>query len=208
MSAVAANHREILRESATFRIHRSGRFLVAELLAPHLVLSTSITNGGQAESVRYLLNHQSCEAAAHLERHDVIHGRGLKSYHDQACGEAGLDPALVVLMGTAANMNYASIVGHASEEISVVAVVTAGVSGNAECAADPTAWCEGQDGFRKTSPYDGTINAMLLLDRPLTPGAMAGAAMVMTEAKAAALQRLAVRSRYSHEYATGTNTDQ
>lgn len=208
MRTVVLNHREILRETASFRVHRSGRFLVAELLAPHLVLSTSVTNGGQAKSVRYLLNHQSCEAAAHLERHDVIHGRGLKSYHDHACGEAGLDPALVVLMGTAANMNYASIVGHDSDDISVVAVVTAGVSGNAECAADPTTWGEGEDGFRKLSPYEGTINAMLLLDRPLTPSAMAGAAMVMTEAKAAALQRLAVRSRYSHEYATGTNTDQ
>jgi adenosylcobinamide amidohydrolase len=208
MSAVIQGHREVLRDTAGFRIHRSGRFLVAELLKPHLVLSTSVKNGGQSAALGYLVNHQSCEAAAHLDRHDVIHAKGLKDYHDQACGEAGLDPSLVALMGTAANMNYASIVEHESEDVSIIAVVTAGVSGNAECAADPTSWAEGPQGMRKTSPYDGTINTMVLVNRPLTPNALAGAAMVVTEAKGAALQRLAVRSRYSAEFATGTNTDQ
>jgi adenosylcobinamide amidohydrolase len=208
VNAVTLSHREILRENAGYRIHRSGRFLVTELLQPHLVLSTSVRNGGQTETLRYLLNHQSCEATAHSERHDLIHGKGLKGYHDQACVEAGLDPSLVALMGTAANMNYASLVAHQSEDLCVVAIVTAGVTGNAECAADPTSWSEGAAGFRKASPYEGTINTMVLLDRPLAANALAGAAMVATEAKGAALQRLAVRSRYSAEYATGTNTDQ
>lgn len=208
MNAVIQSHREILRETAGYRIHRSGRFLVAELLRPHIVLSTSLANGGVSESIGFLLNHQSCEAAAHLERHEVIHGNGLKAYHHQACREAGLDPALVALMGTAANMNYASIVEHRSDDVAVTAVVTAGVSGNAECAADPTSWGEGVAGFRKISPYEGTINTMLLVNRMLAPNALAAAAMVMTEAKGAALQCLAVRSRYSREFATGTNTDQ
>jgi adenosylcobinamide amidohydrolase len=206
--AAARDHREILRETAGYRLHRSGRFLVAELLQPHLVLSTSVRNGGQSETLRYLLNHQSCEAAAHLERHEIIHSNGLRSYHDRACGEAGLDPSRAALMGTAANMNYASLVEHRSDDVTVAAIVTAGVTGNAECAADPTTWREGPGGFQKTSPYDGTINTMVLIDRALTPNALAGAAMVMTEAKGAALQRLAVRSRYSREFATGTNTDQ
>lgn len=208
MNAAVLSHREILRETGGYRLHRSGRFLVAELLQPHLVLSTSVRNGGQSETLRYLLNHQSCEAAAHLERHDIIHSSGLGSYHDQACGEAGLDPAKVALMGTAANMNYASLVEHRSGDVSVAAIVTAGVTGNAECAADPTTWREGPGGMQKTSPYEGTINTMVLIDRALTPNSVATAAMVMTEAKGAALQRLAVRSRYSREFATGTNTDQ
>jgi adenosylcobinamide amidohydrolase len=208
MDAAILSRPEILQENAAYRIHRSGRFLVAELLQPHIVLSTSIRNGGLSEGIRFLLNHQSCEAAAHLERHEVIHGKGLESYHVQACLEAGLDPAHVALMGTAANMNYASIVEHRSDDVAVTAIVTAGVSGNAECAADPTTWSEGPGGFRKTSAYEGTINTMLLIDRALAPNALAGAAMVMTEAKGAALQRLAVRSRYSREFATGTNTDQ
>jgi adenosylcobinamide amidohydrolase len=208
MNVAVAAPREILRDSSGYRVHRNGRFLVVELLQPHLVLSTSVRNGGQSEALRYLLNHQSCEAAAHVERHDIIHGNGLGLYHDRACAEAGLDPAQAALMGTAANMNYASIVEHRSESVSVAAIVTAGVTGNAECAADPATWSEGPDGFQKVSPYAGTINTMLLIDRVLTPNALAGAAMVMTEAKGAALQCLAVRSRYSREFATGTNTDQ
>ena len=208
MSAVMPGHREILSDAPGFRIHRSGRFLVAELHGAHLVLSTSFRNGGQVDSLRYLVNHQSCEATSHFERHDLIHGKGLKAYHAQACEEAGLDPARVALMGTAANMNYASVVERASESLAVVAVVTAGVSGNAECAADPTTWAEGPQGFTKVAPYEGTINTMLLVNTALSPNALAGAAMVMAEAKGAALQRLAVRSRYSREFATGTTTDQ
>lgn len=208
MNALVHDHREVLRESAACRIHRSGRFLVAELLQPHTVLSTSIRNGGRSQAVRYLLNHQSCEAAAHLERHDIIHGHGLESYHDLACREAGLDPAQVALMGTAANMNYASIVEHRGEDMAAMAIVTAGVGGNAACAGDPTTWSEGPQGFRKVEPYAGTINTMLVIDRPLADNALVAAAMVIAEAKGAALQRLAVRSRYSRELATGTSTDQ
>lgn len=201
-------HQETLKETAGYRIQRSGRFLITELLQPHLVLSTSRKNGGQSGHIGYLVNHQSCEAAAHTERHAHIHDMGAASYHDVACAEAGLDPGRVALMGTAANMNYASIVEHRHGAISVIAVVTAGVSGNAACAADPTSWSEGEAGFERVAPYCGTINTKLLISHPLTTGALAGAAMAMAEAKSAALQRLAVRSRYSKEFATGTNTDQ
>jgi adenosylcobinamide amidohydrolase len=132
----------------------------------------------------------------------------LGEYHDLACRQAGLDPGLVALMGTAANMNYASIVDAESEGVTVTAVVTAGVGANAACAADPTSWSEGANGFEQVARYGGTINTQVLVSRSLAPGAFMAAAMVMTEAKGAALQRLAVRSRYSHDFATGTNTDQ
>ena len=108
-------------------------------------------------------------------------------------------------MGTAANMNYAAVVTAEDEGVTVTAVVTAGVQGNACCAGDPAAWREGEKGWQKVG---GTINTMLLINRSLTAGAMARAAVTMTEAKSAALQRLAVRSRYSKDAATGTGTDQ
>ena len=46
------------------------------------------------------------------------------------------------------------------------------------------------------------------MNRPATEGALARAAATLTEAKSAALARLAVRSRYSPDLATGTGTDQ
>ncbi len=200
--------REVLRETETFRIQRAGRFLMTELLQPHVVLSTSFRNGGLTESLGFLLNHQSCEAAAHVERHGLIHSDGLARYHDRTCEEAGLDPSAVAMMGTAANMNLASIVEHQCGELSVTAIVTAGVGGNAACAGDPTTWQEGPSGFHQVERYAGTINTKVLINQRLSPGAMAAVIMVITEAKGAALQRLAVRSKYSPEFATGTNTDQ
>jgi adenosylcobinamide amidohydrolase len=201
-------HWEVLRESSHYRLRRYGRFLVAELVRPHHVLSTSRINGGARGDVRYLVNHQSCEGKDHKERQDCIAGMGLKQYHDSVSGEIGLDPETVALMGTAANMNYASIVERKAENISVTAIVTAGVQGNAACAGDPTTWRETESGWEKIAPYAGTINTMLLLNHPLSDGAMAGAAVTMTEAKTTALQKLSIRSLYSPDFATGTTTDQ
>jgi adenosylcobinamide hydrolase len=200
---------EELRSVPEFRLLRSGRFLMAELLAPHRVLSTSSRQGGQSCSVEFLINHQSCEGAAHRERADYIMGMGLEDYHDLVCRELNLDPERVATMGTAANMNYAAIEERQDGDMRVTAVVTAGVHGNAACAGDPAAWRETEAGWEKIGPpAAGTINTMLLINRPVTEGALARAAITMTEAKSAALARLAVRSRYSKDAATGTGTDQ
>ena len=196
---------QVLKEGKNFCLRRAGRFLVAKLMDEHLVLSTSFRNGGQQREIRYLVNHQSCEATQHHERHAHIHDLGQDAYHDEACAEIDLLPEVVALMGTAANMNYASAVTKEDRDLEVTAVVTAGVQGNAACAGDPANWREGAQGWEK---LDGTINTMVVVNRALTVSAMARAAMTMTEAKTAALQRLAVRSLYSGDLATGTGTDQ
>ena len=198
---------EICR-SALFTARRSGRYLVVELLAPHRVLSTSAVGGGQRDDVRFLVNHQSCEAQGDQERYERISRMGLDAYHRTVCGEIGIDPDRTALMGTAANMAYAVHRSVAFEDLCVDAFTTAGVSGNAARAGDPAAWAETDDGWRKVSPYAGTINTILLLACPLTPSAHARAVMTMTEAKSAALAELAVPSRYAPVIATGTGTDQ
>lgn len=169
------------------------------------MLSTSARNGGQTRGIRYVGNHQSCEGAAHLERQNLIHQLGQAGYHDAVCAEMGTPADEVALMGTAANMNYAAIVTESDRDLEVTAVVTAGVQGNAACAGDPAGWREGECGWEKVG---GTINCMLFINRPITEAAMARAVVTMTEAKSTALQRLAVRSLYSSDLATGTGTDQ
>ena len=196
-------HWECLRGTPQFVLRRASRFVVAELLTPHVVLSTSVRNGGQSNAIRYLINHQSCEASAHKERYAEIDGQ--VAYHDVVCAEVDLPPSEVTLMGTAANMNYAAVVVAEDAGVDVTAVVTAGVHGNACCAGDPAVWREGEQGWVKV---DGTINTMVLINRPLSEGALARAVVTMTEGKSAALQRLAVRSLYSQDFATGTGTDQ
>ena len=62
--------------------------------------------------------------------------------------------------------------------------------------------------MQKVPAYAGTINTMLLINRPLTPAALARVVVTMTEGKSAALQRLAVPSKLHVDLATGTGTDQ
>ncbi|HEY3739545.1 MAG TPA: adenosylcobinamide amidohydrolase, partial [Bryobacteraceae bacterium] len=192
---------ELLRRTELYGLRRASRYIVAELTVPHAVLSTSTHNGGQTTKIRYLANHQSCEGAAHKVRYEQIRD----DYHASVCAEIELPPNETALMGTAANMNYAAIATAADLEIEVTAIVTAGVQGNACCAGDPASWREGDKGWEK---IHGTINTILLINRPLTEGALARAVITMTEGKSTALQRLAVRSLYSQDLATGTGTDQ
>ena len=205
--ATASNLEELF-VTPEYRLVRTGRFLITELLTAHRVLSTSARNGGQTESVRYLVNHQSCEGTDHHERHALITGRGGENYHDAACKEIGLDPGEVAMMGTAANMNYAAVVQSRDEATLVTAVVTAGVHGNATCAGDPASWREtekrlGEDCARRRNDQYRASRESLCDARSL-----ARAVITMTEAKSAALRELAVSSLYSKELATGTGTDQ
>ena len=84
-------HWETLIETAGFCLRRSGRYLVTELLVPYRVLSTSACHGGQAEGIRYLVNHQSCEGSAHHERHNCLSELGMERYHHALCRERVLD---------------------------------------------------------------------------------------------------------------------
>jgi adenosylcobinamide amidohydrolase len=199
---------EVLADRASFVLRRAGRFVVAELAVSHDVLSTSVRQGGQVRDVRYLVNHQSCEAAAHAARHRLITEGGLERYHDRVCAEIGLPPESTALMGTAANMNYAAVTTAADRAIEVTAVVTAGVETNATCAGDPATWRETENGIEKVPAYGGTINTMLLINAPMTASTIARAVVTMTEGKSAALARLSVPSRNSPDLATGTGTDQ
>ncbi len=198
----------VLLDNPGFALDRRGRFLRARLKKPHLVLSTSHVNGGQAEHVRYLVNHQSCEGKGHQGRHDQLQGEGQAGYHRTACEEAGVSPENTALMGTAANMQYAAVREESFGETRVCAVVTAGVQGNAGRAGDPATWDEAGGAWKPAKTIAGTINTLLLFDCPLLPAALARAVATMTEAKTAALLDLAVPSRYSPSLATGTGTDQ
>ena len=211
LSAAPAEDFLTLADTDGFRLLRRGRFLRADLKKPHLVLSTSHVNGGQAEVIRHLLNHQSSEGKGHTARHDLLVGQGQAAYHAMACREAGIPPDASAIMGTAANMQYAAVRAETFGETTVWAVVTAGVQGNAGRAGDPATWHESAEAggaWRPVHAVPGTINTMVIFDWPLLPGALARAAATMTEAKTAALLELAVGSRYSPQLATGTGTDQ
>jgi len=204
----SSSHGQVLRATAAYTIRRSGRFLVTELLSPHRISSTSSISGGQRDYLKFLVNHQSCEGSGHLDLHRKISAVGQAGYHREVCESLGLPSEQTAVMGTAANMNYAAVRVEKFEETSVCAAVTAGVHGNAARAADPATWQETDQGWQPVNPHSGTINTILIIECPLTPGALARSVVTMTEGKSAALAELAIGSRSSQHLATGTGTDQ
>jgi adenosylcobinamide amidohydrolase len=194
-------------------IHREEKIIYARFLRPHQVLSTCRAAGGLQEGLSYLYNHQSCEPAGHHHRMAPGLWRDSIAYRKRICAPYGLPPEACATMGTAANMNNAALVCETFRNLQVVAVCTGGVETNAGRAGDPASVFETPDGFETVPPSDsvpgpGTINTMVLISKPLIAGAMARVIMTATEAKSAALQELAVNSRYSDGPATGTGTDQ
>ncbi|MBF0245520.1 MAG: adenosylcobinamide amidohydrolase [Planctomycetes bacterium] len=199
---------QILKEGSCARLERKGRFLISAFNRPHRVLSTCFVNGGLRENLSHIVNHQCVEGKAHPERGQLIHELGRKGYHDHTCGELDLVPETTALMSTAANMQYAGISEKSFGELSITAVATAGVTGNAARAGDPACWDERDGEWEKVVAEAGTINIILLCNQPLSPAAFCRAVITMTEAKSAVLQELSVGSRSSGELATGTGTDQ
>jgi adenosylcobinamide amidohydrolase len=194
-------------------IYREEKIIYAKFLRPHKVLSTCRAAGGLQEGLTYVYNHQSCEPVGHHHRLAPGVWRDPIAYRKSTCAPYGLPAEACATMGTAANMNNAAFVCETFRDLQVVAVCTGGVEANAGRAGDPASVFETPDGFETVPPSDtvpgpGTINTMILINKPLIAGAMARVIMTATEAKSAALQELAVNSRYSEGLATGTGTDQ
>ncbi len=194
-------------------IHREEKIIYAKFLQPHRVISTCRMAGGIRDDMAYLYNHQSCEPTGHA------HGPTQKAiadpagYHQKVCEKHGLPGKACAALGTAANMHNVCMETRSFRDLSVTALITGGVETNAGRAGDPASVAETEKGFEHLDPEEappgpGTINTMIFISKPLIPGAMVRAVMTATEAKSAALQELAVNSRYSDGLATGTGTDQ
>lgn len=194
-------------------IHRQEKIIYARFLRPHTVLSTCRASGGLRSDLHYLYNHQSCEPAGHCHRLPPMAYRDPLAYRQSICERHDLPAEQCATLGTAANMHNAAIAVHSFGDLTVAAVCTGGVEGNAGRVGDPAAVFETATGFEKLPltkalPGPGTINTMLFIGKPLIPGALTRCIMTATEAKTAVLQELAVNSRYSDGLATGTGTDQ
>ena len=193
-------------------LHRDDKILYARFLARHRVISTCPSAGGMRNDLDYLYNHQSCEPAGHDRSIHRLISKDPDAYRRIVCERYQLPENRCATLGTAANMRYAAIKDAHFRDLTVVAVCTGGVETNAGRAGDPAAVYEWNGTFEKVSGDEhvlhGTINTLLFINHELTPGAMVRAVITATEAKTAALQELAVSSRYSDGLATGTGTDQ
>jgi adenosylcobinamide amidohydrolase len=193
-------------------LHRDDKFVSLRFRRPFRVISTSRANGGIADDLDLVFNHQSCEPAGHQSEGLLKAHREPDTYSAFLIAGHGLEGKAAAGLGTAANMNNLCVAEEEFRELRVAAVATGGVETNAARAGDPASHYEIDGRFEPCGgvkpPAHGTINVMVCINRTLAEGALVRAVMTATEAKSAVLQELSAPSRYSPQIATGTGTDQ
>jgi adenosylcobinamide amidohydrolase len=171
------------------RIHDFvNKTLVVDFHRPMTVVSTL---EGQREGVSTVGNHYWPPPCWSLG-----HAAGLVSERQRVCRVLDRQPETTALLFTGADMDRFAVQWRSHREMTVTALVTAGVESNAQRAGcDPGHWYE-----------PGTINIILLTNMQLTPRAMTRALITATEAKTIALQDLDIRSTTEpRRPATGTD---
>lgn len=163
--------------------------LVVELPEPYLVLSWAPLNGGLVEA-RTILNHQ----VRQTQVDDVPHQEP-EVFLSTLARHLDVREPVVGLM-TGVKMDRAVRRVRQQGALFIECFATVGLS-NALAVGDPATYTE--------SP--GTINLIVVVNRPLIPAALAEAVGIVTEAKVRALYGAGVKSTVSDSLATGTGTD-
>ncbi|MGD9161069.1 MAG: adenosylcobinamide amidohydrolase, partial [Desulfobacteraceae bacterium] len=164
--------------------------LIVEFDRPVSVISTL---EGPRENIKTVGNHYSPNALW-----SVLHDGGVEGLRKKIYKILDKSEKHTSFLFTGADVDNVAVINEKYKEMSVYALVTAGVTSNAiRTSIDDGAFYE-----------PGTINIVLLPNMKLTKRAMTRAIITATEAKSAALQDLDIRSSYSPGYqATGTGTD-
>lgn len=174
--------------------------LLLSFTQPMTILSTL---EGWRENIRYVGNHYFPPPSWGLG-----HNQTVLSLKEQALKILELEDKSTALLFTGADMDNLAIVEKSYKDMRVIALVTAGVNGNAvRMSADTGNFYELAGDEKPKKP--GTINIVLLSNTTLSPRAMTRSIISATEAKTAALYDLDIRSSYSAgtNPATGTGTD-
>ena len=179
---------EIMESSVNDYIHKT---LLVHLAVP---MSVSSTLEGFRKDIRHVGNSYSPPQVWGLYHHI-----GLETSRNQLIQSIDMRFSDTSLLFTGADMDNLSVQRQQFKEMTVYALVTAGVRSNAvRMGEDIGAFYE-----------PGTINMVILSNMKLTPRAMNRAIISATEAKTAALWDMDIRSSYTPmtNPATGTGTD-
>lgn len=184
------------------RIYRYHKSVVIKFSGKRAVLSTGVLNGGYSEAMTAVFNNDAksgtgmgCQLKAPTyEEHMRIIAQ-----------ELGLNPDLTTGISTAADMENMSITVEKYGDLSVTALITAGIETNGGRAGDPASYVENNGKTHQVK--QGTINIIVGINKHLPPRTLTRAIVTITEAKAAAIQELLEGSKYSSGIATGSGTD-
>lgn len=181
--------------------HHYNKSVVLTFSGPRRVLSTSPFNGGLRGDLEQVFNH-CCNPGEGMAC--FMRAPTYAEHLALVAEDLGLDPVRCAGLSTAASMERMAVRTGRWGSATATAFVTAGLEVNGGRVGDPASW----DEERSLAAHPtGTINILLHLDCDLSEGALTRGLITCTEAKTAALQELAVSSRYSRGLATGSGTD-
>jgi adenosylcobinamide amidohydrolase len=146
--------------------------------------------GGGIRVARLLANHQ-------VELDDREAMRAPRAYLARVISAAGHDPRRAVALMTGAEVARA---GHAL-------AARDGVSAGAWCTAGFSNALRAGDRASVNSTRAGTVNLIVVVNRPLTGAAMVEAVQIAAEARVLAVLEAGIKSVRSGAPATGTGTD-
>lgn len=163
---------------------------------PHQVISSAVLNGGLVMADHFVnikVSKSSEESVEPLPSPETTLSKYCENFNWHGT---------VVGMMTAASMDSFRIAKKREQGVDLAVLVTTGLS-NLRRAGDHAEYRI----MGESSQEIGTINIIVLTSATLTQPALIEALMVATEAKAAALQSLGVKSAILPGIATGTGTD-
>ncbi len=170
-----------------FRVFIDGKALVVRSQVPFRAISSAVLNGGLAHASS-IINLQVASSYVCKEPEALLR-RVIES-------KRNLKPPVIGLM-TAANIRNFALTIKNVRTLTVAAITTAGLSYPATAGDDI-----GYGDFKA-----GTINVIIIIDGNPTDACLVNAVITATEAKAAALHELDIRSKFSGKISTGTTSD-
>lgn len=182
--------KQIITDQASYE--QTDDYIHVEFNTPHRVISSAVLNGGLVEA-SHILN---LKVPKHSETPEAPITT-LTKY----CTNEGWKGTAVGMM-TAASMGSFRLAKRCEEGIEVVVIVTSGLS-NPRRTGDRAEYRKMISQVKE----QGTINIIAMTSARLTDAAMVEALLIVTEAKAAALQDAEILSPVSNQIATGTGTD-
>lgn len=184
------------------KIYKYNKSIIIKFTGKRAVLSTGVINGGYTEHLTSIFNNDAKTAPG---MGCQLKAPTYKEHMEIISKEMGLDPKYTTGMGTAADMENMCMVQEKYENLSVTALVTAGIETNGGRVGDEASYTEVNGKTEKIN--QGTINIIVSVNANLPPRTLTRALVTITEAKTAAIQELLEGSKYSHGLATGSGTD-
>lgn len=182
-------------------LRQFGKGLIIDFCGKRRVLSTSMLHGGFSDTLKHVFNF-NCLA----DDYDCsLHYDSYEKELEENARCLNLNPEDTTGLSTAAFVECAAIRTKRYLDLSVTAVVTAGIDNNAVRIGDPASYYEKSNVYTPLAP--GTINILLYINHAMPEGAMVRAVTMCTEAKSAAIAELMLGSCYSSGIATGSGTD-